>query len=355
MTATARQREADRAGEAFQLVLTSIGVETITDALVLWEEVPDRDKTEKVAGWIDQMVELVMSRRTLAVQVALAYYRLIRALRTGSTIADPATPEPKYVTLDKLRHEFNALAEPRLAQRYKQRLLAADAQNEARKAAQRQREGALDEDRILVEEIESLKAKEEADAQAADEELRREIEALGLDYKQRMLDRIDTRKAADEVDRLRNEAHDRAGVRQAAAGERVAMNGGRSTLWNAAAADARAIGWIRVSRTGTPCYFCAMLISRGAVYKSEASATYADGDKYHDNCHCYAVPVFSRDEYESGDQYQLNREYQDLWPRVTRGLSGKAAMLAWRRYFRAHPPKASAQAAPGRTTTAQEA
>lgn len=84
-----------------------------------------------------------------------------------------------------------------------------------------------------------------------------------------------------------------------------------------------------------------MLISRGPVYRSEQSATlkggaatYEDGDKYHDNCNCYAMPIFSREEFSRSSLFALNREYGDAWPRVTRGLSGKAAVSAWRRYIK---------------------
>jgi len=76
-----------------------------------------------------------------------------------------------------------------------------------------------------------------------------------------------------------------------------------------------------------------MLISRGAVYKSATSAEFANGDKYHDNCHCVAEPIFTSDQAASG-RYSLNRAYGTLWPQVTAGLSGKAALRAWRRFIR---------------------
>jgi hypothetical protein len=132
------------------------------------------------------------------------------------------------------------------------------------------------------------------------------------------------------------------------------MNGGRSTVWNHMQRDKRAIGYIRLSRTGTPCGWCAMLISRGPVYRSQNSAEYADGDKYHDNCHCYAEPVFSREQYNGSSTYELNRRYEELWPKVTRGLSGKAAVSAWRRFIR-QEQKAAAQEARRSTTSVQEA
>ncbi|ELP64623.1 MULTISPECIES: VG15 protein [Streptomyces] len=66
-----------------------------------------------------------------------------------------------------------------------------------------------------------------------------------------------------------------------------------------------------------------MLISRGPVYKSRESATFNDGDRYHDNCHCYAMPVWSRDQYQSSELTALSRQYEALWPEVHEGPQRK--------------------------------
>jgi hypothetical protein len=209
-------------------------------------------------------------------------------------------------------------------------------------------------DRILVEEIEGLRDAEERIEREAEQELRTVLEALGPNNLQKKVDAIDGARSADEVDGLREEARRQAGAQQAAAAERIAMNGGRSTVWNHMQRDRRAIGYIRLSRTGTPCGWCAMLISRGPVYRSQNSAEFADGDKYHDNCHCYAEPVFTREQYSGSATYELNRRYEELWPKVTRGLSGKAAVSAWRRFIR-QEQQAAAQEARQSTTSVQEA
>jgi hypothetical protein len=93
-----------------------------------------------------------------------------------------------------------------------------------------------------------------------------------------------------------------------------------------------------------------MLISRGFIAKSVVGSslfksaqgtgqfgddivTFGDLDLYHDNCQCYAVPIYSMAQLK-GAQFALNREYAALWPRVTRGLGGKDALTVWRRHFR---------------------
>lgn len=368
MTTPARQAEADRAAVAFQAALTQIGAGTVAEALALWEDVPAASRASTAASWLRRAITLVMGRRRQSRDLARAYYRLARALRTGTTVADPYHPEPTYITLDVLRDEFNALTGgAERPQEGRTDSAPTEETDSASSAATGQAgeadEAVLDEaalaeeeelDRILVEEIEGLREAEERIEREAEEELRTVLEALGPNNLQKKLDKIDGARSADEVDELREEAHREAGARQAAAAERVAMNGGRSTVWNHIQRDRRAIGYIRLSRTGTPCGWCAMLISRGPVYRSANSAEYADGDRYHDNCHCYAEPVFSREQYNSSSAYELNRRYEELWPKVTSGLSGKAAVSAWRRFIR-QEQKAAAQEARRSQTSVQEA
>ncbi|MGW3323889.1 VG15 protein [Streptomyces virginiae] len=374
MTGPAHQAEADRAAVAFQVALTQIGAGTITDAMALWEDVPVTSRASTAGSWLKRAITMVMTRRRMSRDLARAYYRLARALRTGTTVADPYHPEPTYITLDTLRREFADLAGT--AER-PQEGRASDPQPDTSsplpEAATSEPGEASDEsedeelDRIRVEELEGLREEEERIEREAEQELRSALEALGPANLQKKVDKIDGARSADEVDGLREEAHRQAGARQAAAAERLAMNGGRSTVWNHMQHDRRVLGYIRLSRSGTPCAWCAMLISRGFVrsdaYRSQKAAgptlaqldsgTYADGDKFHDNCHCYAEPVFSNEQYDS-PAYELNRRYAELWPKVTQGLSGKAAVSAWRRFIR-QEQQAAAQEARRPTSSVQEA
>lgn len=67
--------------------------------------------------------------------------------------------------------------------------------------------------------------------------------------------------------------------------KRVA-NGARDAVVTSSLADPASSGWMRIGSGG--CDFCAMLISRGAVY-SEASVDFAP----HDECGCSAAPAFN--------------------------------------------------------------
>lgn len=355
MTPEQRAAEAEKTSVAYQVALTQIGVATIEDALKLWAGVPPTATASAAAGWLRDAVVLILRRRGQSRSLALAYYRLIRALRTGRTVADPLKPEPAYVTLEMLRNEFEELAGDAPLEGGEQSTPpeTTPAPSVGAVEPQQNDDAPFDEDRIPVEEIDGNSASEEERLERyAEEEAEINLEALGPQNLWDKIDAIDTDAPAKDVDALREEAHKDAGNRQASAAERIVMDGARGTVWNYANRDKRAIGYIRLSRTGTPCGWCAMLISRGPVYKSEASAEYSDGDKYHDNCHCFAEPMFGQDQWRNSPLYELNRRYQKLWPIVTKGLSGKAAVSAWRRFIRLEQERLAREASQPR---AQEA
>lgn len=108
---------------------------------------------------------------------------------------------------------------------------------------------------------------------------------------------------------------------------RYAADGGRLSIQDTAEADETALGWARVT-DGNPCYFCAMLASRGPVYKSERHALRRkDGRRYHNGCGCMAEPV-----YEYGQPWPgAGRKYEELWKSSTQGLRGNDAINAFRR------------------------
>lgn len=334
MSTTGRVAEAEKVAVVYQAALTKLGAEMIAEALLLWRQrMPTTGGVPPAISWLREVTLLILAKRRQARTLARSYYRLHRALITGTTIPESATDQRARVTLNDLRSDFGALAGP-----------------EAPPVS-------VDDEVIEVDPIEGL----DTDADRLDREAQREIQTalgnLGAMNLQRKLEEIDTEKPAAEVDDERQKAHDEAGARQAAAAERIALNGARSETWQTMNKDPKALGYIRLSRTGTPCGWCAMLISRGPVYRSTFTAStpeggsFEDGDKYHDNCNCYAMPVFSKIDWETNPAYALNREYAEMWPKVTKGLGGKAALTAWRRYIRT-TQKGAPEAPP---TNAQEA
>lgn len=332
--------EAERASNLFHGALVSLGAQATLDSLALWQDVPplpDVSRTRAVNRWLATAVRYVMQRRIRARDMALAYYRYQRALQTGTTIALPGRENPPHMTLPELKREFEAFLSPDTP----------ETESEPDETLEDS-----DGDLIPVEEVDGLEDDLNALEEQAEEQVRENLIVLGplnQDRKTRTARYVEP----EQVDEGRAQAHGDAGRRQAAAAARNVMNGARGSLFLAGDNDRRVIGFVRVSRTGTPCGFCAMLISRGPVLKTssrEASlyrsnegtgpkadgtiVTYGDLDLYHDNCQCYAIPVYSTSQFASADIFALNRKYAELWPIVTEGLGGDAALSAWRRFIR---------------------
>jgi hypothetical protein len=108
-----------------------------------------------------------------------------------------------------------------------------------------------------------------------------------------------------------------------AAVETLVLDTGRDTLIGAVETDRKARGFARHTEPGC-CYFCAMLATRGDVYRSRQSASF----QAHPGDRCQPEPVFTA--YEPPAQV---REWQQLWRSSTRGTSGKDAVAAFRQAF----------------------
>lgn len=102
-----------------------------------------------------------------------------------------------------------------------------------------------------------------------------------------------------------DDAYEAAMVKFGGMVRRQTMMGGRLTVAATAGADRRAVGWRRVT-DGNPCAFCAMLASRGPVYKDAAAA---DGIQYHAHCGCTAEPAYSYDWTPSPEEERFLDAY----------------------------------------------
>lgn len=144
--------------------------------------------------------------------------------------------------------------------------------------------------------------------------------------------------------------------RMAGAAERVVLRGERDTVMATVESSDEIVGWRRVP-DDDPCFWCAMLVSRGAVYSSRASATQvvgrrgvargnqALGASYHDHCQCTAVPLYEHEDEppEVADLYQQ-------WLDVTAGKSGEQALRAWRQYWDERKPTPRTEPEPAEST-----
>lgn len=141
-----------------------------------------------------------------------------------------------------------------------------------------------------------------------------------------------------------------AAVTVSGAASRHVLNGGRAILLETAGRQAEAarkpFGWARVT-DGDPCWFCAMMASRGYVFRSRASAGegrerskrtgeqfIGDGQaKFHDHCGCTIEPSFTLNATPPG----RGLEFEALWKASTKGMSGRNTRLAFRRALEGRP------------------
>lgn len=314
-----RPEEAAAVAIAFEAALARIAGDVVVEAVRLYLRVNAANLRSSGDAWLEDAVEMVSGYGEQARLLGLAFFRLYRALMTGRTVNHPDDPPSETVTLGDLRDDFVELT----------RGLPADvAYNPPR-----------DSDHIRIPVDSDVEIESAADRRDAREGRREEatliLKVLGVDNVAKKTREINLdRVTAREADETRDEILRKSNARQAAAAARMARNGARGTIFRAIGRDERVIGYVRASRTGTPCGFCAMLISRGFVYRSAESATYSEGDQYHNNCNCYAKPVFSRAEYQR-EEYALNRELEALWKKEIQGrYSGREARRVWNALIR---------------------
>jgi hypothetical protein len=125
-----------------------------------------------------------------------------------------------------------------------------------------------------------------------------------------------------------------AGPQAAASAVRHVTDGGRNTIHDAVRDDRLALGYVRVTKDD-PCYFCAMLASRGHVYKgdsfedSNSLFSGAGVAKAHDDCGCTMEPVYSRSAPLPGRA----EEFARIWAQSTPGTSGRDSINAFRRSY----------------------
>jgi hypothetical protein len=99
---------------------------------------------------------------------------------------------------------------------------------------------------------------------------------------------------------------------------RIVQDGSRTTVVQSVHADDKAVGWYRIT-DGDPCAFCALMASRGVVYKSTTVNFEA-----HNDCGCTSAPAFSRDQELPAISREADRIYR----------SGNASLADFRKAWR---------------------
>ncbi|MGG7572595.1 hypothetical protein [Streptomyces sirii] len=315
-----QQHELSRLLEDHQRVQARIGAGVSAQALAAWSRVSPTSLTASATAWLASILTVIRRERTRSREAAASVYRLHRALETGYTLPPLAGDGAgDGVTLGELREDWAQYTDaPHL-------------------------ELPDDGEAVQVEEIEWP----EEDTTGQDAAAQTSLVVTGPVRAHQGIGRVsggDQRGRLDDADFLEEleGVMGDAGTRSAGAADREALRGGRDLLRDASRADPRVIGWARVT-DGDPCSWCSMLASRGAVYRSREIAGIRgrtargmapvddpeDLQKYHDQCHCQTVPVYSRTAFLP----DASAQYAQDWRRVTQGLAGAEARAAWRRHI----------------------
>ncbi|WP_280393385.1 hypothetical protein [Nocardia wallacei] len=134
---------------------------------------------------------------------------------------------------------------------------------------------------------------------------------------------------------------DRAGARLA----RHARQAGRDAVIDTAASAGDEIGWARVLTGAENCAFCAMLASRGPVYRSDKSAssvvgrrgrtrgTRELGEEFHDHCDCEVVLVRRGQDWPGREQYE---QLERLWIAADTLAADEPTRRLFRRAYARH-------------------
>lgn len=121
------------------------------------------------------------------------------------------------------------------------------------------------------------------------------------------------------------------------AASRHTQAGGREAIEKAYAADPVAIGYYRIE-DADPCYFCAMLMSRGIVFKGDSfdasdDRYFGPGDaKVHDHCGGSLAPAYTPTLTADQQRFKQMWEGGGWNPAINR--KGEAdTVLGWRQFY----------------------
>lgn len=359
---------------AHQAAQARLGIVGAYLALADWNTVSAVAAAETASGWLSRSLRMIVGIRRYSRRLSQSYYQLARALETGRSLGMPEySDDPDAVTMSGLREQYlNLLLEVAtidtekpadiegawLHERLVEETAAAEYDGNRRKV--RLEASTLDpviqdlldatddaDSKVEVDEFDWLDdlTDEEVDEAFRQLLLKGAVELqMGAVQALRRSDDL----TADDVLNKATEAHGNSGSMGAGKVDKYGISAGRDAINDAIRHDGRVEKFAR--KLGpNPCHFCAMLASRGWVYSRGTTTTKRtttvagnagnfeegldgrplDVRKYHDNCHCTIVSRWELQSKLPAD----NEFYKAQWPIVTDGLSGNAALNAWRRWM----------------------
>ncbi|HEX5511619.1 MAG TPA: hypothetical protein VFX41_07865 [Actinomycetales bacterium] len=306
MVATAEQLAALDASHQEQQLKNASGVASLI--LAYWALVRKDDIAGTGGEWLDKSTDAVVAGWRKSIDLSLAYTTTVRRLQAPRA----AAPELPRIEIPNRMRDVSVIAnEPRL--------LVPNYEQIRKSLAYTGLKGAVVGLQKTPQDIKPL-AGDDTPMSPADRNL--------MDATNRLLAK------------RRQEAFEKAGAAATGAALRHVFNGGREAVKKAIKLDARvARGYVRVARIGC-CYFCAMLASRGPVYgkdsfdESDPRFLGDEGTKHkvHDFCRCALRPVYTSSAMEWPNN---SLDYDELWRRSTRDVSGSAKVRKFRAAYEA--------------------
>lgn len=332
--------EGRRLTEQHRLEQQQVRAAFLAEFIALWALLDTARLDETSPGWIRAVARAISVFRMRSAQTSVSYFVAFRQVEAPREPSGPPIIElPQLVVPSDLQDDVrpvrsaspprrNAPARPapRQPQRRTERTSA-----EPSRASSRERAADTATPRRQAR-VEFDFAEFERAARAARQDRRTRIVMPDLDFTaedravQVSLEVTGPIAQKDKIRRAKlvDVARDESFTHAAGAASRHVLTGGRKSLLTLLDEDPQALGWARVT-DGDPCAFCAMLASRGPVYRSREQAAFQP----HDACACQPEPVYSRDSLWPGRA----REFQELWRETTRGTSGRDSINAFRRAY----------------------
>jgi hypothetical protein len=327
--------EGRRLTEEHRLEQQAVRNEFLAEFIALWVLLDSARLDETGPGWVRAVTRLIVTYRLISAEVATRYYQAFRAIEAPETVTPPRVPD--------LSGPFTPPppAAPRTGRPPRQ--------TGGTNAFPRNRDGRMTRnerrrvERVLDRALEGSGVRFEIDERAFDlgerSGVRFEIPEIDWEPIDRKME-VDLniagpigQKSKIGKGKTQREARDISFVESSGAATRHVLTGGRQSLLTLVEGDMQAIGWVRVT-DGDPCYFCAMLASRGPVYKrnsfsqSDPRFTGPGTVKVHDHCACTLEAVYSRNSAWPGRAQEFHR----LWNQHIRNrYSGAEARRQWRR------------------------
>lgn len=300
----------------------------LAEFIALWVLLDSARLDETGPGWIRAVMALVGQYRLASAQVATGYFWDFQAAEAPTSVARPRTPEGSTSRPDTPPSPAGPSTgrPPRVSSSSRTRRPSGDVIPEPRRSPG-----------VRFEFDESVFSRPDDRRTRIEFEVP-ELDTAGLD-RATEVSLIVTGPIGQKAKRARGksvkDARDISFVEASGAASRQVLTGGRQSLLTLVERDARARGWVRVT-DGDPCAFCAMLASRGPVFKggsfsqSDPRFTGPGEVKVHDGCACMIECVY----YDNAPWPGRAAEFRKLWNDNIEGrYSGKEARKAWRRLY----------------------